>query len=631
MSKAERIAKEKQTKLEHAFRDFTDFREKLSQLPPHRTLAINRGERAKVLRAKIEADHEQLHREAQKLVPEEHAHVEFLRGCATDALNRLVIPSLERDIRRELTEKAETHAVQVFARNLRNLLLQPPVRSERVLAIDPGLRTGCKYVALDAFGNVLGHGVLHLIGKPERFQAAEQQLLEAVQKYESTVVAIGNGSGCRDAERLATNVIKLLPEGRTLKYVVVNEAGASVYSTSNVAREELPDFDATLRGAVSIGRRLLDPLSELVKIEPANIGVGMYQHDLRAKHLRSSLDGVVESCVNYVGVDVNTASPSLLRYVSGLNQLTARRVFEFRQERGPFHSREDLKQVPGFGEGAFVQAAGFLKISASEGTNALDRTWIHPESYEISNRVLERIGCSLEDIGQVKPGGEMEQRIRAINVPEMAKELEVGELLLGDILQQLVRPGRDPREGLSPPIFRQEILTIDDLEPGMQLAGSVLNVVDFGAFVDIGLKDSGLVHLSQLTNKYIRDPHDVVSVGDIVRVWVLSVDKERRRVSLSMIDPAQAAERPPRERAPREKSERPPRRKARGRKPGGKDKDSGRPAQARRTHTRPPKPKPAKPITKKMAEGKEPLRTFGDLKQFFDQSKKKSGDEESKS
>lgn len=639
MSKAERIAKEKQTKLEHAFRDFADFREKLSQLPPHRTLAINRGERAKILRVKIEADQDQLLAQAVKLVPEDHVHADFLRGCAVDALNRLVIPSLERDVRRELTEKAEAHAVQVFARNLRNLLLQPPVRNERVLAIDPGLRTGCKYVALDAFGSVLGHGVLHLVGKAERYETAKQQLLEAVEKYESSVVAIGNGSGCRDAERLVADVIKNLPEGRTLKYVVVNEAGASVYSTSNVAREELPEFDATLRGAVSIGRRLLDPLSELVKIEPANIGVGMYQHDLRAKHLRSSLDSVVESCVNYVGVDVNTASPSLLRYVSGLNQLTARRVFEFRQQHGPFHSREELKQVPGFGESAFVQAAGFLKIAASEGNNPLDRTWIHPESYDISNRVLERIGCSLGDIGEIKPGGEVDQRIRGVKVPDTAKELGVGEMLLGDILQQLVRPGRDPREGLSPPMFRQEILTIDDLEPGMQLTGSVLNVVDFGAFVDIGLKDSGLVHLSQLTNRYIRDPHEVAAVGDIVHVWVLSVDKQRRRVSLTMIDPAlpverPARERPSREKPAREKSQR-PQRKGRGRKPGGREtagKGGGGRPQSKRVHTRPPaKPKPAKPITKAMAEGKEPLRSFGDLKQFFEQPKKKSGDDTSKS
>ncbi len=369
----------------------------MARIPPHRVLAINRGERARILRVKIDADAEAMATEAETLlIASDHPHREFLKGCVRDALCRLLVPSLERELRREMTEKAEEHAVEVFARNLRKLLLQPPVHNHRVLAIDPGFRSGCKLIALDEFGNVLAHEIIHVIGKEEWIRSGRNKLIELVRRHRLSVVAIGNGAGCRETEQLVVGVMEKELKDDDVAFVIVNEAGASVYSTSPLGREELPSYDAVLRSAISIGRRLLDPLSELVKINPANIGVGMYQHDVKAKHLRNSLDAVVESCVNYVGVDVNTASPALLRYVSGMNQLTARRLCEYRAKHGPFRDREQLQQVAGLGEATFVQAAGFLKVT--NGDNPLDATWIHPESYELAQRVLERSGCSVEDL-----------------------------------------------------------------------------------------------------------------------------------------------------------------------------------------------------------------------------------------
>ena len=532
-----------------AFRDFFDYSEPLAKIPPHRVLAINRGERAKILRIKVEADVEAMYTAIEELwVAAEHPHADFLRGCSRDALNRLILPSLEREVRRELTDQAEAHAVEVFARNLRKLLLQPPVRDNRVLALDPGFKSGCKMAALDEFGNLLDHGVVHLVGSEERRAAAKAKIIELVRNHRLSVIAIGNGTACRETEQCISELIAGDLANDNISYVIVNEAGASVYSTSHIGREEFPAYDATLRGAISIGRRLQDPLSELVKIDPANIGVGMYQHDVKAKHLRESLDAVVESCVNFVGVDLNTASAALLRYVSGLNQLTAGRLVSYRMAQGPFTSRVQLRSVLGFGEAAFVQAAGFLKIVG--GDNPLDATWIHPESYAAANQLLEKTGLHTADLADKGKAAELAERLAAANVAELATSVEVGALTLADIVAQLARPGRDPRESLPKPIFKKGILKIDDLAPGMELMGTVLNVVDFGAFVDIGLKDSGLVHVSQLSTKFVQDPHDAVSVGDIVTVWVMSVDKERRRVSLTMIDPAsrRAAEerRPPR-------------------------------------------------------------------------------------
>jgi len=608
-----------------AFRDYFNYSEAIGKIPPHRVLAINRGERAKALRVKVEVDLEAMYRVVDELlVPEGHPHADFLRGCGRDALGRLTLPSLEREVRRELTDHAETHAVQVFARNLRNLLLQSPVRDRRVLAIDPAFKSGCKLVALDEFGQLLDHGLVHIIGKEERRAEASKKLVEMVRQHQITVIAIGNGTACRETERWISDLIAGELADQGVAYVIVNEAGASVYSASRLGREEFPQYDATLRGAISIGRRLQDPLSELVKIDAASIGVGMYQHDVKAKHLRESLDNVVASCVNYVGVDLNTASPALLKYVSGLNQLTAQRLFDYRSAHGPFKSREDLKNVQGFGESAFVQAAGFLKIVA--GTNPLDATWIHPESYELARQTLAKLEATPEDLSDKERAAQISESVGKLNLQELASQLHAGALTLSDIASQLARPGRDPRESLPQPIFKRGILKLDDLTPGLELMGTVLNVVDFGAFIDIGLKDSGLVHVSQLANKFVQDPHDVVSVGDIVRVWVLEVEKDRRRVSLTMIKPGtrrQGEPRPPQQGGARPQGEGAPSRSRRPARPPAKTDRGGAGGQKPKFRTPPPaakpkpKPRPVVPLTEAMKKGKAPLRTFGDLKQFM--------------
>ena len=637
-----------------------------------------------------------------------------------DALTRLLVPSLEREVRRELTEKAELHAVGVFACNLRKLLLQPPVHNKRVLAIDPGFRSGCKLAVLDQFGNLVAEGLIHLIGADDRVAKSKAKLAEMIRKHEVEIIAIGNGTACRETEDVVASLISEELKELDLVYLVVNEAGASVYSTSELGREEYPDLDATVRGTISIGRRLLDPLSELVKINPSNIGVGLYQHDVKSKHLQASLDGVVESGVNYVGVDVNKASPALLSYVSGLNQLTARRIYEYRLENGPFKSREEFKKVAGFGDAAFVQAAGFLKIQSPE--NPLDATWIHPESYEAAEKVLAKLECSLDQVLShlavtptpaepqvaetesvvVEPASEeavpaaepveepkpdetkeasptadassetpaevtepvasevaqpteskpteaktektkpepakpvevspefipneghkvLVEKISAVDASQLATELSIGEHLAKDLLNSLSRPGRDPRADFPPPLFRRGVMKLEDLEAGMELSGSVLNVVDFGAFVDIGLHDSGMVHISRLANKYVTDPHEVVSVGDILKVWVVSIDKDRRRVSLTAIEPG--TEKPQGKPAQRSSSSPKRGKPSTGQKGkySGSKKGTGKPAGKKFTHTkRPSKPKPQKPITEEMKKGDEPMRTFGDLQQFLNLQK----------
>ena len=523
------------------YRDYFDYSEAVVKIPPHRVLAINRGEKDGALRVKFEWDGGRIGAQVSTTLRLlEHRFAQFMQDCATDALSRLIGPSLEREIRRELTDRAEAHAVGVFAKNSRHLLLLPPLKGRRVLAVDPGFRTGCKLAALDEFGICLATDVLYVTGSAEKKQAARQKLAEFFREHGCHLFAIGNGTACRETEELISEMIaEQLPEAR---YVIVNEAGASIYSTSTVAREEFPDLDATLRGTISIGRRLQDPLSELVKIDPQHIGVGMYQHDVSPRLLKESLDQVVESCVNYVGVDVNTASASLLRYVSGLNQLIARRVVEWREQHGRFSNRRQLLDVAGVGEATFTQAAGFLKIS--DGDEPLDTTWIHPESYDAARMVLERLSMSpesladprnLQDSGDL---GDLQDRLSKLDAAALAGELNVGLPTLRDILAALSRPGRDPRADLPGPVFKQGVLKLDDLHEDMELTGTVLNVVDFGVFVDVGLKDSGLVHISQMADHYIRNPHEVVAVGDVVTVWVLGVDHDRRRVSLSMINPA---------------------------------------------------------------------------------------------
>jgi uncharacterized protein len=446
----------------------------------------------------------------------------------------LILPSLEREIRKELTDKAETHAIGVFAENLKNLLLQPPLRDRRVVAIDPGFRTGCKLAALDELGRCLAHDVIHINVSEDRKAVEKQTLAGFLKTHQANLIAIGNGTACRETEEFVAELIaESCPE---VQYIIVNEAGASVYSASGIAREEFPELDATVRGTISIGRRLQDPLSELVKIDPQHIGVGMYQHDIPPKRLEESLTQVIESCVNYVGVDLNMASPSLLEHVSGLNQLIARRVVAFREANGPFRNRKDLLKVTGIGPQTFTQAAGFLKVQG--GMEPLDATWIHPESYEPARKILNRLSLSPEDLKATKiHGARLQEKFKDLNPEAIAQKLEIGVPTCRDIFAALARPGLDPRSELPGVIFRQGILKLEDLEPGMQLKGTVLNVLDFGAFVDVGLKDSGLVHISQLANRFVKSPHEIVSVGDVVTVWVLNVDLTRRRVSLTMLPP----------------------------------------------------------------------------------------------
>jgi uncharacterized protein len=797
------------------YRDYFQFIEPIRHIPPHRVLAINRGEKENVLTLRLDSDAELVQRVAlEKLPLTDHPHAEFLKQVTADALTRLLLPSLERELRRELTNRAEQHAVTVFARNLRSLLLQPPLRGRRVLAIDPGFRTGCKIACLDETGNLLDEAVIFphpMYGKPHGKKAAaphpapaslpegapatppevkeepapphrkreeaKAKLEELIRKHQISIIAIGNGTACRETEEVVSEVIAALENGQMagktvpvesvtpldysvlstpfpvltiaypllsstpehallpttelapppepgavnlppveppaamplpiepatvpsapavpqvasnasppptaipaaaipaasalaalppppsdLAYVIVNEAGASVYSASAVGREEFPGYDATLRGTISIGRRLQDPLSELVKIDPQNIGVGLYQHDVSPRQLKESLDAIIESCVNQVGVDLNTASVPLLRHVSGLNQLVARELVEYRKQHGPFRSREQLLQVPGIGEARFVQAAGFLKIP--NGDNPLDRTWIHPESYPIARQLLGELGYEPEALIVPDKTEELRDKLKALSPEEVATRLQIGAPTVRDILDALARPGRDPREDLPPPIFKKGILKLEDLQPNMELKGTVLNVVDFGAFIDIGLKDSGLVHISQMANRYIKNPYEIVAVGDVVTVWVLSVEAGRRRVSLTMIRPGterrppERRPHPPRQDQQQQRGGRPPR----GRRPAPAGARGGRPPQAAATpqegaqaapavaaqaappqggqrgrHSgagprpplpprRPHRPAPKPKLSQAALQGEAPLRTFGELAAFLE-AKERSGKE----
>lgn len=514
------------------FRDYFQYSEPVSKIPPHRILALNRGEEQKALRVSFSWDDERATKSAvSHLELDKHRCRDFMTSCTVDALGRFIQPALDREFRRDLTEKAERHAISVFAQNLRNLLLQPPLHSQRVLAIDPGFRTGCKLAVLDENGGVVVVDVMYILSDDKKAEA-KTKLASLIREHQCQVIVIGNGTACRETEELVTELIST--ECPSVQYIVVNEAGASIYSTSSVAQQEFPQLDAIARGTISIGRRLQDPLSELVKIEPQHIGVGMYQHDLNTKQLKDALDQVVESCVNYVGVDINRASSSLLAHVSGFNQLLARRVVEYRDKQGAFTNRQQLLNVPGVGPATFTQAAGFLKL---DGDEPLDNTWIHPESYDIARKLMVR--CSLTD-DDVRPSTDrsiLKERLTGVVAATLAEELGCGIPTLEDILEDLQRPGRDPRADLPPPVFRRGILSLSDIEVGMELQGTVLNVVDFGAFIDVGLKDSALVHISQLATHFVRSPHDLVSIGDVIKVWVLSVDRDRKRVGLTMIPP----------------------------------------------------------------------------------------------
>jgi uncharacterized protein len=648
------------------FRDYADFKEPIRMIPPHRILAVNRGESEKVLKVKLECDDKiAKHMTFDHLPLIDHPHKDFLIPFMEDAVDRLLLPSLEREVRREMGEFAQDHGVDIFARNLRALLLKAPLGGKKVLALDPGMRTGCKVAVLDETGNLVEEGVIYPHPPQKDIVGAKRKLEQLLRKYQIGIVAIGNGTGCRETEHIVSDLIAELADRRVnpkpaespipqhtestatapsalpsevaapvltdvatttvaapvlgtaetvateisteaaapstdtavsavvpvappppplppaevidlsglaeapveIAYVIVNEAGASDYSASPIAKEEFPDLDATVRGTISIGRRLQDPLAELVKVDPQHVGVGLYQHDMKPKFLKESLDAVIESCVNTVGVDLNTASVPLLRHVSGLNQLVAREIVEYRTKNGAYKSRDDLKQVPQMGEVRFTQAAGFLKIRT--GADPLDNTWVHPESYQIVRGILTDIGHTSTDLADKAKLEEIREKLSTINPEAIGNIHKLSGASVRDLLDAMTKPGRDAREDRPAPIFRKGVLNLEDLKAGMELKGEILNVVDFGAFVDVGLKDSGLIHISQMANRYIKSPYDVVSVGDVVSVWVNSVDLERKRVSLSLIAPGQervAEPRPPRgERPPRqdrdrgEQAPRPPR------------------------------------------------------------------------
>lgn len=522
---------------ESVYEMYYKYTEPVKRLPSHRILAINRGEREEILKVNLGVETDKITAYMGKRWIHKPSIVrDLLAVTVEDAYKRLLAPSIERDVRAELTDKASEQAIQVFALNLRSLLLQPPVKGKTVLGVDPAFRTGCKLSVVDDTGKLLAVAVTYPTPPHNKVVEAERKFTELADKYGVELVVIGNGTASRETEQFVADWIgkRKAATGQVLQYLIVNEAGASVYSASKLAQEEFPDLDVAERSAASIARRVQDPLAELVKIEPKAIGVGQYQHDVAPKRLEESLGAVVESAVNHVGVDVNTASPSLLSYVSGINATLAKNIVKYREEQGKFTSRKQLQKVPRLGPKAYEQAIGFLRIT--EGKELLDKTSIHPESYGVVARLLAELGAKETEIGTQK----LADKLTQASVEELAVKLEVGIPTLRDIVDSLLRPGRDPREELQPPIFRTDVLQIEDLIPGMELQGTVRNVIDFGAFVDIGIKNDGLVHISQLSDRFVKHPLDVVAVGDNVTVWVLNVDLKKGRVGLSMRKPNNA-------------------------------------------------------------------------------------------
>ncbi len=507
---------------------YYDFSEPLKRLQSHRILAINRGEKEGFLKVSVLPGEESpVPRILQKALTKNHPFPELLRQVAEDAWSRLLFPSLEREIRGDLTDMADEQAIHTFALNLHPLLMQPPVKNQVVLGFDPAYRTGCKLAVVDGTGKVLETGVIYPTKPHNKVEEAKKVLRRLCDKHGVTCVAIGNGTASRESELFVSQFIK--EYDKPLSYMVVSEAGASVYSASKLGAQEFPDFDVSLRSAVSIARRLQDPLAELVKIDPKAIGVGQYQHDMPQARLSQALDGVVEDCVNGVGVDLNTASPSLLRRVAGITPTVSQNVVTYREEHGGFQSRKELLKVPKLGPKAFQQCAGFLRVM--ESSNVLDHTAVHPESYEAAQRLLTLCGYSLKDVGKLS---QLPQRLEEIGEEKAAGECGIGVPTLRDIVSELQKPGRDPRDQLPPPLLRTDVMELSDLKSGMKLSGTVRNVVDFGAFVDIGVHQDGLVHVSQITDRYIRHPSEALSVGDIVEVTVLSVDEGKKRISLTM-------------------------------------------------------------------------------------------------
>ena len=519
----------KDEKAESVYEMYYHYEEPVKKEAGHRILALNRGEAEKVLTVRIEAPEDRILRYLEKkiLIHDNPYTTPVLKDVIADSWRRLIEPSIEREIRSELTEKAEDGAIRVFGKNLQQLLMQPPIAGQVVLGWDPAFRTGCKLAVVDATGKVLDTTVIYPTAPQNKVAEAKAVLKKLIQKYSVTLISLGNGTASRESEQVIVDLIKELPV--PVKYVIVNEAGASVYSASKLATEEFPNFDVGQRSAASIARRLQDPLAELVKIDPKSIGVGQYQHDMNQKKLSEALTGVVEDCVNRVGVDLNTASASLLEYVSGISKTLAKNIVAYREENGRFRNRRQLLKVPKLGPKAFEQCAGFLRITG--GDNPLDATSVHPESYEGAEKLLASMGLSSADLAR---GGVQGLSRKVRDYGRLAEQLGVGEPTLRDIVKELEKPGRDPRDEMPRPILRTDVLEMKDLKPGMVLKGTVRNVIDFGAFVDIGVHQDGLVHISQMTDRYIKHPLEAVSVGDVVDVKVLSVDLQKKRIALTM-------------------------------------------------------------------------------------------------
>lgn len=525
------ITRDKEADSDEAFLMYEDYTEPIKHLPSHRILAINRGESKDILKVKLISDIDKDIAIITKFILKQNSpYKEFLTNAIIDAYKRLIFPALEREIRNQLTETAQTQAIHVFASNLKQLLLQAPLAGYTVMGLDPGYRTGCKMAIVDATGQVLDHGVLYITMSDDAKAKSAQKLLDYIQKYKVNLISIGNGTASYETEEFVANLINehKLP----VHYLITNEAGASVYSASKLAVEELPEYDVTIRGAISIARRIQDPLAELVKIEPKAIGVGQYQHDVNQKELANTLDAVIEAAVNHVGVELNTASAALLKHIAGINATVAKNIIKYRDEHGIFASRKELLKVSRLGPTAYTQCAGFLRINGA--TCPLDNTPVHPESYPLVEQILAELGFSLEDLADKNKLDLLKAKIKLVDIDKLATKLNAGVFTVKDILDALTKPGRDPREDLPAPLTRQNIIKLEDIKVGTIMRGTVRNITDFGVFVDIGIKTAGLIHISELSNKHVKHPLDVVSVGDILNVLVISVDAKRNRIGLSL-------------------------------------------------------------------------------------------------
>lgn len=510
---------------------YYDFSEKINIIPSHRILAINRGEKEDFLKVKLEKPEDTIINYIENdIIKGNTEFTDILKETINDSFKRLIEPSIDREIRSDLTEKAEEQAIKVFGKNAKQLLLGSPIKGQTVMGFDPAYRTGCKIAVIDETGKVLDTATIYPTAPQNDVENSKKTLLDLIKKDNINIIAIGNGTASRESEQFVSDLIK--EASKDVNYAIVSEAGASVYSASKLATEEYPDINVSIRGAISIARRLQDPLAELVKIDPKSIGVGQYQHDVNQKRLSESLSGVVEDSVNSVGVDVNTATPSLLTYVSGLNNSISKNIVKYRDENGKFKNRKELLKVAKLGKSAYEQCAGFIRIY--DGDNPLEVTAVHPESYEIAENLLKEIGCKKQDLRDKEGLKTIKEKLANINIKETSKKLNTSEITLKDIIEELSKPGRDPREDMPKQILRSDVLKFEDLKEGMVLNGTVRNVIDFGAFVDIGVKHDGLVHISEMSNNYVKNPSEIVSVGDIVKVKVIGIDNEKQKVKLSM-------------------------------------------------------------------------------------------------